>query len=181
MSTHWTVSRASQHWNGPGAWPTLELNGIWGGFEGEGVKTVLPSEAHAKITCRLVADQRPEAILDRLEAHVHRFAPAGVKVTVQRAASMATPYLMPADHPGNEAARAVHLEITGKEPFIVRSGGSIPVCSIFLDSLDAYTVNFAFGLHDENVHSPNEFFRLASFEHGQKAYCMLLEGLAKGA
>ena len=74
----------------------------------------------------------------------------------------------------------MHLELYGKEPFYVRSGGTIPVCSMFLQSLDAYTVNFAFGLHDENVHSPNEFFRLASFERGQRAYCMLLEELAKG-
>lgn len=163
------------------AWarPTLEVNGIWGGFEGAGVKTVLPSEAHAKITCRLVANQRPEAILDLLAAHIMREAPEGVRVAVQRSASMATPYLMPVDHPGNEAARAVHLELYGKEPYYVRSGGSIPVCSMFLESLDAYTVNFAFGLHGENVHSPNEYFRLSSFERGQKAYCMLLEELAK--
>ena len=162
------------------AWarPTLEVNGIWGGFEGEGVKTVLPSEAHAKITCRLVADQRPEAILDLLEDHIKRVAPPGVRVNVQRFGSMAVPYQMPTDHPGNDAARAVHLELYGKEPLYVRSGGSIPVTSMFLTSLDAYTVNFAFGLHDENVHSPNEFFRLSSFRRGQTAYCMLLNKLA---
>jgi len=162
------------------AWarPTLEVNGIWGGFEGEGVKTVLPSEAHAKITCRLVADQRPEAILDLLEDHIKRLAPPGVRVNVQRFGSMAVPYQMPTDHPGNDAARAVHLELYGKEPLYVRSGGSIPVTSMFLTSLDAYTVNFAFGLHDENVHSPNEFFRLSSFRRGQTAYCMLLNKLA---
>lgn len=164
------------------AWarPTLEVNGIWGGFQGAGVKTVLPSQAHAKITCRLVADQQPERILELLEAHIRKVTPPGVKVAVQRSASMATPYLMPADHPGNEAARSVHLELYGKEPFYVRSGGSIPVCSMFLESLDAYTVNFAFGLHDENVHSPNEFFRLESFNRAQKAYCMLFDELAKG-
>ena len=162
------------------AWarPTLELNGIWGGFQGHGVKTVLPSQAHAKITCRLVADQEPAAILDLLEAHVERVTPPGVQVEVRRSGSKATPYLMPADHPGNQAARAVHLGLYGKEPFYVRSGGSIPVCSMFLESLDAYTVNFAFGLHDENVHSPNEFFRLASFERSQQAYCLLLDELA---
>jgi acetylornithine deacetylase/succinyl-diaminopimelate desuccinylase-like protein len=164
------------------AWarPTLEVNGIWGGFEGEGVKTVLPSEAHAKITCRLVADQKPEAILDVLEAYIKRVSPPGVRVNVRRFASMAVPYQMPTDHPGNEAARSVHLELYGKEPLYVRSGGSIPVTSMFLASLDAYTVNFAFGLHDENVHSPNEFFRLSSFTRGQTAYCMLLNELASG-
>ena len=158
--------------------PTLEVNGIWGGFQGEGVKTVLPNLAHAKITCRLVADQAPNTIVERIIAHVHKVAPPGVTVTVRPFASSATPYLMPADHPGNKAARAVHQELYGKEPFFVRSGGSIPVCSMFLQSLDAYTVNFAFGLPDENVHAPNEFFRLSSFRRGQQAYCMLLHQLA---
>ncbi len=160
--------------------PTLELNGIWGGFQGVGVKTVLPSEAHAKITCRLVADQEPAKVLDCLEAHIQKVTPPGVKVSVQRSQSGAIPYRMPLDHPGNEVAHRVHVELYGKEPFYVRSGGSIPVTSMFLESLDAYTVNFAFGLHDENVHSPNEFFRLESFDRGQKAYCMLFEEFGKG-
>ncbi len=161
--------------------PTLEVNGIWGGFQGAGVKTVLPSKAHVKITCRLVADQKPAHILDLLEAHIAKVTPPGVRVTVERSGSTAQPYMMPLDHPGNEAARAVHLKLYGKEPYYVRSGGSIPVCSMFLESLDAYTVNFAFGLNDENVHSPNEFFRLQSFEKGQTAYCMLLHQLEEVA
>ena len=84
---------------------------------------------------------------------------------------------MPASHPANQAARDVHLKLYGKEPLYVRSGGSIPVCSMFLDSLGVYTLNFGFGLNDERLHSPNEFFRLASFEKGQVGYCMLLERL----
>ncbi len=158
--------------------PTLEVNGMWGGFEGDGVKTVLPSQAHAKITCRLVANQDPAKIVEALTAHVHKHATPGVKVTVTPIASQATPYLMAADHFGNVAARDVHLELYGKEPFYARSGGSIPVCSLFLDNLGVYTVNFGFGLGDERIHSPNEFYRLSSFERGQQAYCMLLERLA---
>ena len=98
-----------------------------------------------------------------------------VKVTITE--SGAYPYLMPANHPANQAARDVHLELYGKEPIYVRSGGSIPVCSMFLDSLGVYTLNFGFGLNDERLHSPNEFFRLASFARGQVGYCMLLERL----
>jgi acetylornithine deacetylase/succinyl-diaminopimelate desuccinylase-like protein len=163
------------------AWarPTLELNGIWGGFQGEGVKTVLPNLAHAKITCRLVADQNPRRIVELLADHVHKHTLPGVSVTVHPFGSSALPYLMPDDHPGNEAARAVHLELYGKEPYYVRSGGSIPVTSMFLDSLGAYTVNFAFGLRDENIHAPNEFFRISSFQRAQTAYCMLLHELAQ--
>ena len=159
--------------------PTLEVNGIGGGFQGDGVKTVLPSRAHAKITCRLVADQNPARIIAALQAHVAAHTPPGVKVTVTGIASSATPYLMPADHPGNVAARDVHMELYGKEPFYARSGGSIPVCSMFLDNLGVYTVNFGFGLDDEYQHSPNEFYRLSSFEKGQRGYCLLLERLGR--
>ncbi len=162
------------------AWgrPTLELNGIWGGFSGDGNKTVLPSQAHAKITCRLVADQKPPAIAQLIERHVANHTPPGVKVVVTVSESGAYPYLMPASHPANQAARDVHMELYGKEPLYVRSGGTIPVCSMFLDSLGVYTLNFAFGLNDERLHSPNEFFRLASFGRGQKGYCLLLKRLS---
>ncbi|MBW7883980.1 MAG: dipeptidase [Caldilineaceae bacterium] len=163
------------------AWarPTLEINGIWGGFQGEGTKTVLPSKAHAKITCRLVADQQPDKIAQCLVSHIEAHTLPGITVDVKVEASGAVPYLMPADHPGNVAARDVHIALYGKEPYYVRSGGSIPVCAMFLESLGVYTVNFGFALNDERQHSPNEFFRLASFERGQRAYCMLLERLAR--
>jgi acetylornithine deacetylase/succinyl-diaminopimelate desuccinylase-like protein len=162
------------------AWarPTLELNGIWGGYQGEGMKTVIPSKAHAKISCRLVADQDPEKIARLLIAHIENHAPKGVKVTASKISGFADPYLIPHDHPGNQAARAVQKELYGKEPYYTRMGGTIPVCGILLKALDAYMVNFAFGLKDENIHAPNEFFRLDSFERGQKAYCMLLNRLA---
>lgn len=159
--------------------PTLEFNGIWGGFEGEGTKTVIPSEAHAKITCRLVADQDPRAIAEALQAHIEQHTPPGAQVTVQVEKSMAQPYLMPSNHPGNEAARDVLVEMYGREPYYARSGGSIPVCTLFQNSLNVYTVNFAFGLNDENVHSPNESMRLASFYKGHEGYCRLLHRLAE--
>jgi acetylornithine deacetylase/succinyl-diaminopimelate desuccinylase-like protein len=159
--------------------PTLEINGIWGGFQGDGVKTVLPNAAHAKITCRLVPDQDPVAITEMIARHVERHAPPGVRVTTTRLGFAAQPYLIPADHPGNRAARAVLEEIYGRSPYVVRSGGSIPVCTVLLQNLGVYTVNFAFGLEDEHIHAPDEFFRLSSFERGQMAYCKLLHRLGE--
>ncbi|MEI8308144.1 MAG: dipeptidase [Chloroflexales bacterium] len=163
------------------AWarPTLEVNGIWGGFQNEGVKTVLPSEAHAKITCRLVVDQNPSRIVELLQAHVASHTSPGVTVSVIPLPFRAYPYLVPEDEPGNAAVREVLVELYGKEPYDVRSGGSIPVCSLFQRHLGAYTASFAFGLDDEDIHSPNEFFRLASFRKGQSAYCTLLERLGR--
>jgi acetylornithine deacetylase/succinyl-diaminopimelate desuccinylase-like protein len=163
------------------AWarPTLELNGIWGGFQGDGVKTVLPNAAHAKITCRLVANQSPQAVADAVEAHVHKVAPAGVRVRVTKLANSAMPYEMPADHPANVAVAKVHRVLYGKDPYYTRTGGSIPVVGMFLEALGAYTVDFAFGLADESVHAPNEFYRLSSLERGQRGYALLLHELAR--
>jgi acetylornithine deacetylase/succinyl-diaminopimelate desuccinylase-like protein len=159
--------------------PTLEINGIWGGFQGDGVKTVLPNAAHAKITCRLVPGQDPNRIPTLIAAHVERNTPPGVRATTTRLGFAAFPYLMPADHPGNQAASAVLEALYGRPPYVVRTGGSIPICNIIREQLGAYTVNFAFGLDDERIHAPNEFFRLSSFTRGQTAYCALLHRLGE--
>lgn len=159
--------------------PTLEINGIWGGFQGEGTKTVLPNEAHAKITCRLVANQEPDRIAALVKAHVEKQAAPGVRVSVYQLPGTARPYLVPADHPGNRAATDVLSELYGRSPYHIRVGGSVPVCELFQNHLGVYTVGFGFALDDEQFHAPNEFFRLSSFEKGQRAYCMLLERLAR--
>jgi acetylornithine deacetylase/succinyl-diaminopimelate desuccinylase-like protein len=159
--------------------PTLEINGIWGGFQGEGVKTVLPAEAHAKITCRLVADQDPTTIVELITKHVEKHTPAGVQATIRPLPGTARPYLIPADHWGNQAAADVLEELYGKAPYHERLGGSIPVCELFLTQLGAYTVGFAFGLYDEQIHAPNEFFRLSSFRRGPIAYGKILHRLAQ--
>jgi len=159
--------------------PTLEVNGIWGGFQGEGIKTVLPNEAHAKITCRLVANQDPATIVDLMSKHIERYTPPGVQVTVRPLPGAAKPYLVPMDHWGNRAAETVLTEMYGKAPYYWRIGGSIPVCELFLSMLGAYTVNFAFGLMDEQLHAPDEFFRLSSFRRGQVAYGRILHRLGK--
>ena len=159
--------------------PTLEINGIWGGFQGAGSKTVLPSKAHAKITCRLVPFQDPEHVVKCILAHVEHHTPVGVTVKTGPLASGAKAYLMPCDQPGNQAAREVLIELFGIEPFYTRSGGSIPVCNLFLDELGAYSISLGFGLADEKAHAPNEFFRLSSYRQGQRAYAMMLEKLAE--
>ena len=113
-----------------GARPTLEINGIWGGFQGEGTKTIIPAHAHAKITCRLVADQHPEAIFERLRAYVEDIAPPSVLVDVQYLGG-GLPSLTPIDHPATRAA-ARALEATfGRAPLYVREGGTIPVAASF--------------------------------------------------
>jgi len=159
--------------------PMLDANGVWGGFLGEGVKTIVPNEAHAKITCRLVPDQDPDRVIETLRAHVKRHAPPGVTVEVQAAAVRAKPYFIPPDHWGNRLAGAVLTELYGRRPYLTRAGGSIPVCEIFLSRLGAYTVSFGLGLEDENIHAPDEFFRLSSFERGETAWPMLLERLGE--
>ena len=162
------------------AWarPTLEINGIWGGFQGDGVKAVLPSEAHAKITCRLVADQTPEQVMDAIEQHIASHTPPGVSATVRRLSSHAYPYSMAGDHPGNRAAHDVLKGVYGKDPYYVRLGGSLPICTLFLNTLGVYTVMFGFCLEDENIHAPNEYFRIRSFRRGLTAYGRLLNRLA---
>ncbi len=159
--------------------PTLEINGIWGGFQGEGVKTVIPREAHAKITCRLVADQEPVEIVDLIAAHLENQAPPGVRISVQRNPLTALPYLMPADHPVNQAAKTVLQELYQADPYYIRLGGSLPICPLIHSNLNAYTVMFAFGLDDEKQHAPDEFFRVRSFTLGQRAYGKLLQKLGQ--
>ena len=159
--------------------PTLEMNGIWGGFQEDGIKTVLPNAAHAKITCRLVADQDPERIINLLEEHIAQQAPPGVRVEVKPLSIRGRPYSIAADHWGNRAAAAVLTEFYGREPYQTHSGGSIPITGVFQEQLGIDTIGFGFGIEDENFHAPDEFFRLASFRKGQRAYGRLLEELGK--
>lgn len=163
------------------AWcrPTLEVNGVYGGFQGAGVKTVLPSTAHAKISCRLVADQDPERITRLVAEHIERESPPGVTVTATRAENGAVPYRIPRDSAGLVVAASVLEDLYGKPPLRVGMGGTIPVNGIFLRELKASTIVFGFGLPDERQHSPNEFFRLSGFDRGQRAYAMILERLGE--
>ena len=158
--------------------PTLEINGVWGGYQEAGIKTVLPSRAGAKITCRLVADQDPEEIRSLLIDHLTSAAPEGVVVEVQRLSMDGKPYEIPAGNRFNRIAAAVLTEEYGKAPVYPRAGGSIPITGCFRDHLGVHTVNFGFGLKDELAHSPNEFFRLSSFRRSQRLYARLLRRMA---
>src|SRR5262249_5469953 len=164
---------------GIAARPTLEVNGMWGGFQGEGSKTVIPAEAHAKITCRLVAHQDSEKVADALVRHVEANTPPCVTATVQRSRGGSVPYHVPADHPGNRAITSVLTELYGKRPVYVRNGGTLPVTGLFRDVLGVYTVALSFGLPDQRVHAPNEFHRLASFRRAQRAMALFLHRLAE--
>lgn len=157
--------------------PTLDCNGMWGGFEGEGSKTVIPCEAHAKITCRLVRDQNPEEVIGLVEEHIRRIAPKGARVRVDRLTDGALPYQIPVDLPALRAAGAALEEVMGTPAVYVRMGGTIPCAEDFLNLLGAYTLFFSFSTADEQFHAPNEFFRLDRFDTGLRAWATLLQAL----
>jgi acetylornithine deacetylase/succinyl-diaminopimelate desuccinylase-like protein len=157
--------------------PTLEFNGIWGGFQGEGNKTVLPAEANVKITCRLVPNQDPEKIKQLVIQHVEKHAPPGARVTIKPRAIGAHPYYVSANHWANRAAAAALAATYQKEPHHTRMGGTVPVLGLFERLLRVPIINLGFTLADENLHAPNEYFRLRSFERGQEVYARLLHNL----
>ncbi len=160
-----------------GARPTLEINGIYGGYQGAGTKTVLPNEAHAKITCRLVPNQNPDKILDLVERHIYAHAPAGVTVTVTKT-DRGNPYLTPIDHPAIQLAAKAYEQAYGKPALFSRMGGSIPVVETFSRLLGAPVVLMGFGLNEENFHAPNEFFTLSNFDRGLRTLYAYWGGLA---
>ncbi len=147
--------------------PTLECNGIWGGFTGEGAKTVLPSRASAKISMRLVADQSSEKISRLFERHIKKIAPKTVAVTVRNLHG-GEPAITPIDSPGVMAAVAALEKGFGKKPLYQREGGSIPIVVQFKELLGLDTVLLGFGLPEENAHAPDEFLNLDNFYNGIK-------------
>ncbi len=157
--------------------PTLEINGLTSGWQGDGTKTVLPAEARAKITCRLVADQSPERIVEVLRAHVERHCPDGVVVEFEPSPARGNPFLVPRGHNSSVVAAQVLEEIYGRAPYRTRVGGSIPVMTMLLEHVGVHPTMFGFGHSDENLHAPDEFFRLDAFRRGQEAYCRLFERL----
>jgi len=152
------------------AWarPTLEVNGIWGGFAGEGAKTVLPAEAGAKISMRLVPDQDPAEIADAFEAHLRALAPAGIELEFVRHHG-GRPFLAEPDSPFVEAGKRALALAFGPEPILTREGGSIPVVETFDTELGAPAVLMGLGLPDDNLHSPNEKMDLEQFHKGVEA------------
>jgi acetylornithine deacetylase/succinyl-diaminopimelate desuccinylase-like protein len=145
--------------------PTLELNGIWGGYTGEGSKTVLPSKAFAKISARLVPNQSSADITAKLTRYFEKIAPDSVSVKV-REHHGGEPYMTPIDSNAYKAAAKAIKATFGKEPVPLRGGGSIPICALFEKELGIKIVFMGFGLDSDNLHSPNEKFELANFYKG---------------
>ncbi|MCE3282087.1 MAG: acetylornithine deacetyla [Chitinophagaceae bacterium] len=145
--------------------PTLEVNGIWGGYTGEGAKTVLPSKASAKISCRLVPNQKSAKMTKLLIDHLHKIAPPYVKVDA-RDHHGGDPYMTPVDSTEYKAASKAIEATFGKTPIPVRGGGSIPITALFEAELGCKTVFLGFGLDSDNLHSPNEKFNIDNFYKG---------------
>jgi acetylornithine deacetylase/succinyl-diaminopimelate desuccinylase-like protein len=148
-----------------GARPTLDVNGIWGGFEGDGPKTIIPAHAHAKISCRLVANQDPDRIFESLKAYIAEIVPATVRYEIQ---PMGTggPSMVPIDHPATQAAARAIKATFGAEPLYIREGGSVPICASFDTILGLSTVLLGFAPADGQFHAPNEWMWMSNFETG---------------
>jgi acetylornithine deacetylase/succinyl-diaminopimelate desuccinylase-like protein len=159
--------------------PTCEVNGLLSGYTGEGAKTVLPSKAMAKVSCRLVPDQQPEEIERLIRAHVMRVAPKGVTVTIENL-SGGRPWRAELDGPLFDAARRALTAAFGREPVIVGEGGSIPVVGDFQRILGTPVLLMGFGLPGENAHAPNEWISDENFVKGAKAVAAFWDELAAG-
>jgi acetylornithine deacetylase/succinyl-diaminopimelate desuccinylase-like protein len=148
-----------------GARPTLDVNGIWGGYQGEGAKTILPAKGGAKISMRLVPDQKPEKIERLLKEYLQEAMPEGViwKLNVLQGGNA---YVSPWNSQGVLAARKAFEKTCGKKPLPVRSGGSIPVIADFEEVLGIKAILMGFGLETDAIHSPNENYPLANFYKG---------------
>jgi acetylornithine deacetylase/succinyl-diaminopimelate desuccinylase-like protein len=153
-----TIERASIR-------PTLDVNGIWGGYTGEGAKTVLPSMAYAKISMRLVPNQSSETITKLFTEHFKAIAPKGVKVTVKPHHG-GEAYIMPTDSIAYQAASEALAETFGKDPVPTRGGGSIPIVALFEKELGIKSILMGFGLDSDAIHSPNEHYGLFNFYKG---------------
>jgi acetylornithine deacetylase/succinyl-diaminopimelate desuccinylase-like protein len=161
-----------------GARPTLDINGIWGGFQGEGSKTIIPAHAHAKISTRLVADQDPDDIFRKFEAFVAEVAPPGVTVTVKFLGG-GRPIVTPIDHPVAQAA-ARALEATyGRPPVFTREGGSIPVAATFASELGVPVVLEGFTQPHEQAHAPNEWLDLGNYDDAIRAIVATFDEIAR--
>lgn len=145
--------------------PTLEINGIWGGYTGEGSKTVLPSQAFAKISCRLVPDQKSDKTEKLLIDHLYKIAPKNVTVKVEPHHG-GDPYMTPVDSTEYRAASKAIEATFGKTPIPVRGGGSIPITALFESELGCKVVFLGFGLDSDNLHSPNEKYDIFNFYKG---------------
>ncbi len=157
--------------------PTLDCNGIWGGFTGEGAKTVIPSKASAKISMRLVPDQDPKKIEKLFTKYIKEIAPKSVKVEV-KALHGGYPVITPLENEAMQAAAKAMEKAFGKKTVFMREGGSIPVIVHFVKQLKAPAILMGLGLNSENLHSPNEHFNLNHFKLGILSSAYFLDEIA---
>jgi len=159
--------------------PTLEVHGIAGGFTGPGSKTVIPARATAKISMRLVPNQRPEAVLRAFTRKVQRLTPGGLRAEVRLLGSGA-PLLVSPEAPALKSAAQALEDVFRRPPVYMREGGSVPVAAEFQNVLHAPPVLMGFGLPDDNLHSPNEKFHLPNFHRGIETVIRFIQRLGDG-
>ena len=158
--------------------PTFDINGLWSGYQGEGAKTVLPSKASAKFSCRLVPAQDPKKIQESIKKKLEELCPPGIEMEFI-ALHGAPGFVLSLDSPYMDAAARAIEQGFGTKPVFVRSGGSIPVVNAFTKMLGIDTLLLGWGQDDDNLHSPNEKFSLEDFHRGIKSSCCLWDEIAK--
>lgn len=168
-------STLEQQW----ARPTLEVNGMWGGYTGAGTKTVIPAEAHCKITCRLVGDMDPDRLREKIRAHVEARLSTDARVSWDNDLDGSKAAVMNTDRPEFEAARRALSEEWNREAVIVGMGGSIPIAGYFKDILELDAMLIGFANEDDAIHSPNEKYDLQSFHKGIRSWARVLAALTR--
>ncbi len=158
--------------------PTLEINGLWGGYQGAGSKTVIPAQAHCKFTCRLVGDMEPDALRTRIRAHVEARLPPDARVTWDNDLEGAPAAVMNTDRPEFEQARQALSDEWNREAVLVGMGGSIPIAGFFKDILGLDSMLIGFANEDDAIHSPNEKYNVESFHKGIRSWARILDALA---
>ncbi|MDX1993121.1 MAG: dipeptidase [bacterium] len=170
----WQLMTGAPAWGEPGytlrervgARPTLEINGMAGGFYGDGIKTVLPARALAKVTCRLVANQNPQKIFELVRDYVQQIAPPSVKVQVNQLRGSGSPALVDIHTPAMQAAISAYEKGWGRAPVFMREGGSIPIVADFQRELGTPVILMGFGLNTDGAHGPDEHFVIEMFHKG---------------
>ena len=157
--------------------PSLDVNGLWGGYAGPGPKTIIPASAGAKISCRLVANQDPNKIFDLIKAHIEQVAPPSVNVDV-RLLTVGRAALVPFDLPEMQAAARAYERGWGHAPVFTRGGGSIPVVADIMDLIQIPVVMMVYGIDTDGLHSPKEHYRVEMFERGIETAIVYMEELA---
>jgi acetylornithine deacetylase/succinyl-diaminopimelate desuccinylase-like protein len=159
--------------------PTLEINGAWGGYTGEGIHTIVPASAHAKLTCRLVSDQDMQETIDQIELHLRARLPAGAELVIDSTLLGCEPMLMPSDSPAIVAAVAALAEVWARAPVVGRAGYSVPAAQLLAPCAAGSAFLMGFALASDRAHGPDEHFHLESFRKGIEATVAFWRGYGR--